>query len=211
MRLVASLVCVLVMSGCHRGDGLPFYEDASLTPRWRSGISPRAGAEHHIAGFALLDQAGLPFTADSLDGRVHVANFFFATCADVCPLTRRLLTRVAAAFAGDDSLLIVSYSVTPARDSVAALAAYGAHHHLDNRRWKLLTGDSATIREVGASYLVGFGRASDYGVASLAHTEMLVLVDQQRRIRGLYNGTLVLEIDQLVADARTLLEPGRKP
>ncbi|OGU01528.1 MAG: hypothetical protein A2W29_06905 [Gemmatimonadetes bacterium RBG_16_66_8] len=208
MRPAASAVFVLLIAGCGRGGGLPFYEDASLTPRWRGVVSTRATPVHRIAEFALLDQTGRPFTAGSLDGRVHVANFFFTSCGDVCPITRRLLSRVAAAFAAEDNLLITSYSVTPGRDSVADLAAYAAYNHIDHRRWKLLTGDLATVRQLGASYLVGFGRAGDYGVASLAHTEMLVLVDQHRRIRGVYNGTLALDIDQLIADARTLLTDG---
>ena len=36
------------------------------------------------------------------------------------------------------------------------------------------------------------------------HTENIVLVDQKRRIRGVYNGTLPLEMQRLIEDINTL-------
>ena len=36
------------------------------------------------------------------------------------------------------------------------------------------------------------------------HTENFILVDQKRRIRGVYNGTLLLEIDRIKEDIQTL-------
>ncbi len=38
------------------------------------------------------------------------------------------------------------------------------------------------------------------------HTENLVLIDQQRRIRGVYNGTLSLETKRLIEDIQSILE-----
>jgi len=38
------------------------------------------------------------------------------------------------------------------------------------------------------------------------HTEHVLLVDKARRIRGIYNGTLELETQQMIADIRTLLQ-----
>ena len=38
------------------------------------------------------------------------------------------------------------------------------------------------------------------------HTEYFVLVDKTKRIRGIYNGTLILEAQQVVKDMNALLE-----
>ena len=38
------------------------------------------------------------------------------------------------------------------------------------------------------------------------HTENLVLIDQHRRIRGVYNGTLSLETKRLIEDIKLILE-----
>jgi protein SCO1/2 len=37
------------------------------------------------------------------------------------------------------------------------------------------------------------------------HTEHIILVDKTKRIRGVYNGTLLLEAEQLVKDIKVLL------
>ena len=47
-----------------------------------------------------------------------------------------------------------------------------------------------------------------YGTTDLEHTETLTLLDQQGRLRGVYNGTLQLNIDRLAEDARLLLTVG---
>jgi protein SCO1 len=36
------------------------------------------------------------------------------------------------------------------------------------------------------------------------HTENLIQIDKQRRIRGVYNGTLAVEIERIKADIATL-------
>ncbi|MEM0997605.1 MAG: hypothetical protein AAGN35_11015 [Bacteroidota bacterium] len=40
------------------------------------------------------------------------------------------------------------------------------------------------------------------------HTENFLLIDQNRRIRGIYNGTLGVEIERLKADVELLLRAG---
>jgi protein SCO1/2 len=195
-----------ILAGCSSHHAtLPYYGDASLTPAWLAPDSRAVAALHRTGDFRLIDQQGQPFTSDSLTGRVHIAQFFFAECGDVCPTTSRLLTRVAGAFRGDDRVVIASYSVTPAQDSVPVLSAYAERYHIDARQWRLLTGDPTAVRGLSESYLVGLGRGSDYGVDSVAHTEMLVLVDQERHVRGVYSGTLPLDIQALIADVKTLL------
>jgi len=38
------------------------------------------------------------------------------------------------------------------------------------------------------------------------HTEHVLLVDRSKRIRGIYNGTLQLEIEQLIKDMKQLMD-----
>lgn len=204
MKAWACALASLTFFGCSsEGSQLPYYVDATLTPNWVPAA--QRASLYRVADYQLVDQAGHPFTSDSLVGRVHVANFFFAKCGDICPTTHRLLRAVADTFATDDRVVIVSYSVTPERDSVAALAEFAQHNAIAYRRWRLLTGERATIDGLTSSYLIGKGRGGDYGVDSVAHTEMIALVDGQQHIRGVYNGTLQLDVQQLTRDIRTLL------
>ena len=54
------------------------------------------------------------------------------------------------------------------------------------------------------SYFVRLGNDSTYGVASIAHTESVLLVDGCGRLRGVYAGTLALEMQRLKEDAVAL-------
>src|SRR6266700_5965797 len=97
---ILALMLAFAFSGCTKQTAtLPYYEDESLTPLWPHLEKTSLPAFHQISEFNLIDQSGEPFTADSLNGRVHVASFFFATCTDICPKTRRQLKEIARAFA----------------------------------------------------------------------------------------------------------------
>jgi protein SCO1 len=201
----ASVALVWCLGGCaSEPASLPYYEDADLTPVW---LSPgNAAHAHRVADFTLTDQTGAPFGSEALAGRVWVAGFFFAECGDICPLTVRRLQAVADTFAQDDRVMLASFSVAPERDSAAALAHFAAMHGIEGRRWRLLTGDPLTLQRMARALLVGLGRGSAYGVDEVEHTEMVVLVDQEGRVRGVYNATLPLDVGQLIADAKMLLE-----
>jgi len=210
--LCSALLAVLAGCGSGGSAGLPYYADASLEPRWYARAVDLPATLHRTGDFALADQTGRRITAADLDGRIHVAQFFFSACGDVCPLVHRQLGKVAAAYHGEPRVVLVSFSVGGAMDSTTTLARFGAAHDVDPSRWHLLSGARADIARLARdSYLVGLGRGADYARDSVAHTEMLVLVDGERHVRGVYNGTLALDAEQLIADIRTLIAERTRP
>jgi protein SCO1/2 len=58
------------------------------------------------------------------------------------------------------------------------------------------------------SYFANLNDGRSYGVSDLVHTETIFLVDPHGRIRGVYNGTLELDMDRLVEDIRVLMKEG---
>lgn len=197
---------LLGLGACAKSGELPYYRSARLVPEWLSDREASAPELHRVAGFALVDQHGERVTDAALSGRVTVAHFFFTRCRDVCPLTTHALAGLLDSLPANPRIQVLSYSVTPERDSVAALAAFAREHHIDDPRWHLLTGDlSTTARLASESYFVRLGDGRSYGVDSIAHTESLVLVDGQGRLRGFYAGTLPLEMNRLLEDIRALL------
>ncbi|MEI9945052.1 MAG: hypothetical protein WDN26_12650 [Chitinophagaceae bacterium] len=87
----------------------------------------------------------------------------------------------------------------------ATLKAFSQKYDLDPR-WHLVTGDKATIYKLARqSYFaeeeLGFAKDS----SEFLHSEHVLLIDKDKHIRGIYNGTLELEMDRLIADIRTLL------
>jgi protein SCO1/2 len=115
------------------------------------------------------------------------------------------LLKVQKEFPGNEDIAFISHTVTPWIDSVARLKNYAQRFNLDNR-WHLVTGDKATIYNLArCSYFAeeepGFTKDS----TEFLHSEHVVLVDKYKKIRGVYNGTLELEIDRLIGDIKELM------
>jgi protein SCO1 len=202
-----AIPCIMAAAACGAPPepALPLYGDTTLTPTWPS---PRQrAAAHRVGAFALVDQRGRTITADSLAGQTYVAHFFFARCGDICPITRGRLLAVQQQFLHDPRVRLVSISMAgDALDPTDSLSAYGQRHGIDPDRWLLLTGQRDTVATLARHhFVVGLGRDAEYGGRDIAHTELVVLVDGDGHIRGVYNGMLELETRQLATDIVALL------
>lgn len=198
------LAGVLAARATTATNALPYYADATLTPRWAVDARELDSA-HAIGAFRLVDQHGNAATRSTVDGKVYVASFFYSACKTLCPAIREQLARVHAAYAGDSSVMILSHSVTPEADGIAALAHYSHVNGIDDQQWRLLTGSRAEIERLAREkYFVELADTTGNTNGWLRHTETLVLVDGRGHIRGVYDGSLAFEVSQLIADIRTL-------
>ncbi len=204
LRIVL-FAAVIVIAGCRgRTPALPVYQDAFLQPRVLAEVP--ADSLHHIADFTLTDQTGAPVSAADLRGRIHVAQFFFAQCTTMCPPMFKAMNQVRAAYPDADRVHLVSFTLVPEADSVAALQRFAASKHIAAPGWRLLTGDGAAIRTLAHdSYFVGVGGE---GTAT-EHAGNLVLVDGALRVRGVYGVTHSSEVQRLIDDIATLEKEAR--
>ncbi|GAB4093436.1 SCO family protein [Flaviaesturariibacter terrae] len=192
------------------GDGLtalPYYNSPDFSPQFLANAdSAQKVIDHRIGTFSFADQDGRIISNRSIAGRIHVANFMFTSCGSICPIMTGELHKVARAFRGDSSVLLLSYSVTPWIDSRPRLQQYRRRNGIDSfPQWHFLTGDKGRIYSLArqsyfAEEAIGYSRDS----SEFLHTEHLLLVDGSGRLRGIYNGTLALETEQLIADIRAL-------
>ncbi len=186
---------------------LPYYNTADLTPRWIDSDDPEYSKIHTIAPFSFLNQNGDTVTTDTFADKIYVANFFFTICPGVCPKMNGNLKLVQEAFADDNRVKILSHSVMPWVDSVAQLNKYALRNGINSEMWHLVTGDKDEIYKLAReSYFAdeGFGK----GLTSLEdflHTEKIILIDRQKRIRGIYTGTLPMDINRLIEDIQVIL------
>lgn len=160
--------------------------------------------EHRIGDFQLINQDGqLKSTADWND-KIVVADFFFTHCPTVCPKMTKSLIRIQEAFKTDAEILISSFTVDPERDSSAQLKKYARQYNVDTRNWNLLTGDKKEIYKLARNSFMLVATDGDGGPEDFIHSENLVLVDKQKRIRGYYNSTSNDEVNQLIIDIKKL-------
>jgi len=198
---IALSVC-LVLPGCNKEARLPYYNTPDLTPVWEKG-----SGKHTIASFRFTNQEGEEITGDSFAGKIYVADFFFTSCPGICPKMKNNMQLVADTFKKNEQVKFISHSVTPYIDSVSRLKEYADIHHIDARQWHLVTGVKADIYDIARkSYFAEEEMGFNYDSSDFLHTERFVLVDKDKHIRGVYNGTVKLDMEKLIADIRLLLD-----
>jgi protein SCO1/2 len=145
-----------------------------------------------LPAYSLVDSSGARFGSEQLAGQVYVANFFFTSCASICPPMMRAVKTLQDRLRdeGIGGIRIVSVTVDPATDTPQRLAEYGAALGVDPARWTLLTGDLDDIKTLvidGFKTPMGEREEVAAGLFDIAHAGKLVLVDRRGRIRGYYD------------------------
>jgi protein SCO1/2 len=114
------------------------------------------------------------------------------------------LVTVQNAFAKDDSVLILSHTVNPMHDTVEVLKKYAERFGATKNKWHLLTGNKKEIYDMARySYLVN-ALEDDGSAEGFLHSELFVLIDSKKRIRGFYDGTDNVAVAKLIADIKLL-------
>lgn len=169
----------------------------------------RLGYGHTIGEFEFENQEGKKITDKILDGNVSVVEYFFTTCQTICPKMTAQMERVHQKFKENENAKILSFSVNPEIDNVQRMKEYADKHHADSKQWNFLTGDKTKLYSAARRYffLLKPAEARNLGDAGndFIHTNNFVLIDQQRRIRGYYDGTSKKEVNQLMLDIDKLL------
>jgi len=214
---IAALICVLLslvacdtkLSNNSRVAALPYYEDATFSPQWLSSTAADLSNFHRIPDFEFLDQEGDTISQATINDKIYVADFFFTTCPGICPKMTNNMKLIQEAFQADDSVLLLSHSVTPEIDSVATLKKYAEAKGVDASKWHLVTGARKDIYTLGRSfYFVEEDLGLRKGEDEFLHTENFVLIDKDKHIRGIYNGLNKTAVNQLIADIKTLQKEG---
>ena len=164
--------------------------------------------DHKVRQFSFINQDGKTVTNKDVEGKTYVVEYFFTTCKGICPKMNENMSKVYQAFRGDKRVMILSHTVDPKKDTVAAMKEYSLRFDADPSQWMFLTGDKKELYDMARySYLVT--AADDTGTTDIQsdfiHTDRFVLVDRTGHIRGLYEGTNIGSVNQLIGDIKALL------
>ena len=177
-------------------QNLPFYHTPDFTATWQSDTVKN---QHYITDYHFINQDGENYGTEDLRGKIHVMNCFFTVCPGLCPTLMGNLKTVENAFKNDEEVMLISLSVTPERDS------YAKSNQIYAKKWQLLTGNKTAIYQTARrSYFVDENLGTELGENDFLHTENVILVDKNLQIRGIYTGSLPLEIEHLIEDIKIL-------
>lgn len=210
-RIALFLLGNIMIFGCHQSTNqqqeLPYYNSADFTPLFISNSEEvEDSISHFIKDFSFLNQDSIVIDQRSIEGKIHIANFIFTSCISICPDMTSNMKKISQAFQDNPNVVLLSYSVMPWRDSPNVLNKYKETEGISDDNWHFLTGSKSDIYDLArtgyfAEQQLGYSKDS----SEFLHTEHFVLVDDDRRIRGIYNGTLALEMDYLIEDIKNLL------
>jgi protein SCO1/2 len=188
----------------------------------------------NIGDFSFTNQNGKIFSERNVDGKVYVAEYFFTTCKGICPKMNANMRRVYDVYKDEPNFLIISHSCMPETDSVPLLKAYeekmingklvkkedGSYKieydtttnykpQTTNLNWNFVTGDKTALYKMARQgYMIDNNKpdSAQKMADQFIHTQFFALVDNQRRLRGIYDGLKEDEIQKLLKDIKGLLK-----
>lgn len=161
----------------------------------------------YVQPFRFINQDSVGVTDQDLSGNVYVAEFFFTTCPNICPMMNQNMKKVYEKFKGLEGVQIVSHTCDPDTDHPTRLKRYADSLGVDTRQWMFLTGRKDSLYQMArTSYLLddpanNLQRIED----QFMHTQFFALVDRNGRVRKIYDGLKDKEIQVLLTDISALL------
>ncbi|WP_310397113.1 hypothetical protein [Hymenobacter sp.] len=180
---------------------LPTYlpdrvDSAQVGGGWR-----RDTVFHQIAPFRLPASTGREVSSQELGQGLYVAQFYGED--EASPRVARALLRVQEKFRHEPRVRLVTFVMNADPKQAASLTRLAEQYGTIAGKWFFLTGPVDTLRHLTERE---FRLTSDPkrlpGAVYTANLPAgrLLLVDNQRRVRGIYDGTDGREIDRLLTE-----------
>lgn len=201
------------------------FKDHDFSASKLAVINPAVGE------FSFTDQNGKTFSQTNTEGKVYVAEYFFTTCAGICPKMNANMRRVWDEYKDKDNFLILSHTCMPEVDSVPLLKKYEQKmvtgnlvkredytyvlkdtvrtNAVENKNWFFVTGNKQKLYTIARQgYMIDDGKPDSTQLIKdqFIHTQFFSLVDKQGRVRGIYDGLKNDEIEKLIIDINGLLK-----
>ena len=197
--IVLNFLVALLVFSCSQEKKLPFIGPKQVNTKGDT-------VYHQIPAFRFLNQDSVFVSENDVEGKVYVADFFFTTCPTICPKMKTQMLRIYERYKDRDEVRILSHSIDPDFDTPNVLKDYASRLQVKAPKWNLLTGDKAAIYTLGQkSYMVS-AQEDPNEAGGFVHSGAFILVDKNRHVRGIYDGTVEAEVNHLLEDMEILLK-----
>ncbi len=186
-----------------KGKTLPILGEVEV--KESAGHNLKDTVFHSIEDFDLIDQDSNRITKDLVENKIYIADFFFTSCPTICPMVKAQMLRAYEKYEDNDDFVMLSHSIDVRNDSVPALKKYAQKMEINTDKWHLLTGEKFHIYDMAKKYFIA-AVEDPSAPGGYTHSGGIALVDRQGRIRGIYDGTEVEEVDLLLTDIDRLLK-----
>ena len=138
-----------------------------------------------LRDFDLIDQTGKRVNLSTFDDKIIIANFFYATCPEICPRMNNNLRLAVEKYKDNPNVVFLSHTVHPEHDSLPVLADYAKKYGYANDKWYFVTGFKHEIYDLAVNHYHAAAPMPD-GQYDFIHSTLVFPVDKEGRVRGYY-------------------------
>ncbi len=161
---------------------------------------------HSIGDFSFVDQDSSQITPETFKNKIYVTDFFFTTCPSICPKMTAQMIRVYEKYKNNPRVKILSHTIDPTHDTVQVLREYARNLGVSSDTWHFVTGNKEDLFQMGRkNYMVAVVE-DENAEGGFFHGGHFLLIDANKHIRGIYDGTDPLDVSELLEDIPILLE-----
>jgi protein SCO1 len=182
------------------GFTYPIYRSVYRT------LPPELPIIAQVPDWELISENGQRFGSAQLQGKIYLANFVFSRCPSICPKMLGELEKIQKRVRGTgQKVAIVTFTVDPEHDNERVLFELARKHKANPYTWTFLTGPDkdAMFKLFRDGFKVGVEQNPE-NLFDIAHSEKIVLVDEENRVRGYY-AFETNSINQLMIDVGLLI------
>jgi protein SCO1/2 len=200
-------VCLLTMFSCkQQKKSLPIFNPSDFNPELVDKAMQSNNKYHTVLDFNLINQNGDTITQKAYEGKIYVTDFFFTNCLTICPIMTNNMNKIQNTFLNVNDVMLLSISVTPEIDSISVLREYANRKEVIDTKWHITTGKKKHIYELARKSYFAVVEQGDGGLQDFIHTPNFILIDKDKQIRGIYDGTNDADVQRVIEDIQILLE-----
>jgi protein SCO1/2 len=163
-----------------------------------------------IPAFKFLNQDSNTVTGKDFNGAIYVADFFFTSCPSICPVMHKNLLKVYDKYKGNPEVRLASHTIDAKYDTPSRMKAYANKLGVKGTQWEFLWGSKEEVYAIAErNYLISV-KEDKNEPGGFVHAGYLILIDKEKRLRGVYDGTLDGDVKKLLADMDLLLSEYKK-
>jgi protein SCO1/2 len=211
LNVMIVLIAFVSLLSCGGSDNkLPILGERDWVKKTVDGKEVVDTIYNTIPPFSFVNQQGDTVSEKIVEGKIYVTDFFFTTCPTICPVMKRQMIKVFQQFKGNPDVMILSHTIDPEHDTPQVLNTFAKDLGIEGTQWQFLTGSKDKIYKIGQENYMSTAKEDKTAEGGYIHSGAFILVDKEKHVRGMYDGTTEEGTQKLIADMRRLLDEYKK-
>ena len=198
-------ITMVIATSCETKK-LPYLGEPDIVKKVVNGKETEETVYPTIPDFSFTNQDKQTVTQADFKNKVYVADFFFVTCPTICPIMKKNMLTVYKEFKDNPDVKILSHTIDPEHDNPDVLKQYAKDLGVTGTTWQFVTGDREKIYDIGQKHYMVSAMEDSSQAGGYIHSGAFVLIDKDRHIRGMYDGTTEEGTAKLKEDLKILLK-----